>query len=370
MKSLKFDAHDLASEELRHVYQNKSSSTLLVFFNGFVAACLIAWDIGVLQAGIWYIVLLIANFWHWWLGRLDWLSSNISIELTRINRHIIAAAIAGLGWGVLAVTLPLLSRPGKTAIVIIMLTTVILSLPRLVVFLPIFFAFTAGLFLPLLLAIPFLDFETMHMVLVLLIVVAATIWTSAREVRKILISVMLKRVSSEHASWEDRLTGIGNRRRFDANLENSWVQASRAKVPLSIMMVDVDFFKKFNDTYGHQAGDACLKQVASALDGCARRAVDSVTRYGGEEFAVILFHTPLNEARNIGESMLSAVRKLNIQHEQSPHGIVTISMGLTTTVPQVEGNMQALIEEADKSLYQAKENGRNRLEWKMLNNVE
>jgi len=277
-----------------------------------------------------------------------------------------AAGMAGLGWGALSIALPLLGRSSKAAILIIMLIAVIVALPRLVVFLPIFFAFAIGVYAPLLLATPFLDFETLHMVLVILVVVGATLWASASEVRKILIDVLLKQISSEQASWEDRLTGIGNRRSFDANMATTWAQASRAKVPLSLMMVDVDFFKKFNDSYGHQAGDECLRQVASALDSCARRTGDSVTRYGGEEFAVVLFHTPLNEARNISDSMLTAVQKLNIRHEQSTHEIVTISMGIATIVPTMENSMQQLIEEADKALYRAKENGRNRAEWQIL----
>lgn len=370
IKNLKFNPHDLACEELRHVYRGKNSSKLIVLFSGAVVAGMLAWDISGVYAGLWYTWLLVAHAWHWWLGRLDWASANISIELTRINHHVMAAAIAGLGWGALSIALPMLSRPNKTAILMIMLIGVIMALPRLVVFLPIFFAFAGGVYIPLLLVTPFLDYETLHMVLVMLVVVGATLWASAREVRTILIDVLLKQISSEQASWEDRLTGIGNRRSFDANLATAWAQASRAKVPLSLMMVDVDFFKKFNDAYGHQAGDDCLRQVASALNSCARRAGDSVTRYGGEEFSVVLFHTSLNEARNIGESMLAAVRKLNIRHEQSSHEIVSISMGITTIVPTVADDPQQLIEEADKSLYRAKENGRNRAEWQMFSSVK
>jgi len=366
IKTLEFNPHDLACEELRHVYRGKNSGKLIVLFSGLVAAAMLAWDIGSVYAGAWYAWLLIAHAWHWWLGRLDFISANVSIELARINRHIMAAGMAGLGWGALSIALPLLGRSSKAAILIIMLIAVIVALPRLVVFLPIFFAFAIGVYAPLLLATPFLDFETLHMVLVILVVVGATLWASASEVRKILIDVLLKQISSEQASWEDRLTGIGNRRSFDANMATTWAQASRAKVPLSLMMVDVDFFKKFNDSYGHQSGDECLRQVAAALDSCARRTGDSVTRYGGEEFAVVLFHTPLNEARNISESMLTAVQKLNIRHEQSTHDIVTISMGIATIVPTMENNMQQLIEEADKALYRAKENGRNRAEWQIL----
>lgn len=366
IKALEFDPHDLACEELRHVYRGKNSSKIIVFFCGFIAASLVAWDIGWKYAGAWYVWLLISHLWHWWLGRLDFQSANVSIELARINRHIAAAAMAGLGWGALSIALPYLSRTSNAAILIIMLIAVIVKLPRLVVFLPIFFAFAAAVYIPLMLSVPFLDYESLHMVLVMLLVVGATLWASASEVRKILIDVLLKQVMSEQASWEDRLTGIGNRRSFDAYLATTWMQASRAKVPLSLMMVDVDFFKKYNDSHGHQAGDSCLRQVAAALDGCVRRTVDSVTRYGGEEFSVVLFHTTLNEARNISENMIAAIQKLNIRHEQSPYEIVTVSIGIATIIPGVDNTMQQLIEEADKCLYRAKQNGRNRSEWHML----
>ena len=369
IKTLEFNPHDLACEELRHVYRGKSSSRLMVLVIGGIASAMLAWDVGSLYAGAWYVWLVFAYAWHWWLGRLDFLSANVGIELARLNRHVMAAAFAGLGWGALAIALPLLSRSGTAAILIIMLMAVIMAMPRLVVFLPIFFAFAAGVYAPLLLVAPFLDFETLHMMLVMLLVVGTTLWASAHEVRKILIDVLLKQVSSELASWEDKLTGIGNRRSFDINLATTWAQASRARVPLSLMMVDVDFFKKFNDTYGHQAGDDCLRQVAVALNSCARRVGDIVTRYGGEEFAVVLFHTSLNEAQNISETMLAAVRKLGIRHEQSTHDIVTISIGIATIIPTVESDMQQLVEAADKSLYRAKEQGRNRAEWQMLGNM-
>lgn len=365
-KALNFDPHDLAGEELRHVYRGRKSGAIIVLFSGAVAAGLLAWDIGGLLAGTWYLWLLTAHAWHWWVGRSDWTPGNIGLELARINRHIIAAGLAGFGWGAVAITLPWLERSTQAAILIIMLITVIMALPRLVVFLPIFFAFAAGVYIPLLLAIPFLDFETQHMVVVMLVVVGGTLWASASEVRKMLIDVLLKQISSEQASWEDRLTGIGNRRRFDEKLDIAWRQALRAKVPLSLIMVDVDHFKKFNDRYGHQAGDVCLRQVAGALDACVRRAGDSVNRYGGEEFAAILFHTSMNEGRNVSEKMLAAVRSIGMKHEDSPQEIVTISVGGATVVPSAASSMEQLVKEADKSLYRAKTNGRDRVEWSMV----
>lgn len=364
-KALNFDPHDLAAEELRHVYRGRKSGATGVLFSGMVAAGLLAWDISVWAAGIWYLWLLAAHAWHWWIGRSDWSSGGVGLELARINRHMTAAGLAGLGWGAVALALPWLEQ-FQAAVLIIMLITVIMALPRLVVFLPIFFAFAAGVFVPLLFVIPFLDVPARHTVVVMLVVVGVTLWASAREVRKILIDVLLKQISSEQASWEDRLTGIGNRRRFDEKLDIAWRQAIRAKVPLSLIMIDIDHFKKFNDKYGHQTGDRCLREVAGALDGCIRRAGDSVSRYGGEEFAVILFHTSMNDARNIGEKMLGAVRAIGMRHEESPLEIVTISIGGATTVPTAASSMEQLVEEADKSLYRAKTGGRDRVEWSML----
>jgi hypothetical protein len=101
IKTLEFNPHDLACEELRHVYRGKNSGKLIVLFSGLVAAAMLAWDIGGVYAGAWYAWLLIAHAWHWWLGRLDFISANVSIELARINRHVMAAGMAGLGWGAL-----------------------------------------------------------------------------------------------------------------------------------------------------------------------------------------------------------------------------------------------------------------------------
>jgi diguanylate cyclase (GGDEF)-like protein len=361
-----FNPHDLAAEQLRHVYRGVRSGAIIVFFTGAVIAAILAWDIGAQYATAWYALLLLAHVLHWQKSRLNWSSANMSAELANINQHIIAAGLAGLGWGAMAFILPWLERPNQSAILIVMMVIVIIAMPRLVVSLPIFFAFAAGVYVPLILVIPFLDAETQYMVAVMLLVIFASLWASASEIRRIIIEVLLKQISSEQASWVDRLTGIGNRRCFDEKIDTAWRQALRNKAPLSLMMVDVDHFKKFNDQYGHQAGDRCLQQIAAALDGCARRASDTVCRYGGEEFAVVLLHTPMNDARNISYKMLAAVSAMAIKHEASVHRIATISIGGATIMPTAASSIEELIEQADKCLYRAKENGRNRAEWTML----
>lgn len=157
----------------------------------------------------------------------------------------------------------------------------------------------------------------------------------------------------------DGLTGIANRRQFDETLEKEWRRASRNDLPLSLILIDIDFFKPFNDNYGHQAGDECLKRVAKVLQEEIVRPTDLIARYGGEEFTVILPDTNAAGAAVVAEKLRLAVESLNISHEHSETTTrVSISLGIAdkSDLPDLE----ALIHKADKCLYEAKESGRNR----------
>ena len=157
----------------------------------------------------------------------------------------------------------------------------------------------------------------------------------------------------------DGLTGIANRRYFDEEYIRSWRTAFRQQTSLTVIMADIDWFKAYNDEYGHQAGDDCLKMVAQALRNAAKRAADFVARYGGEEFVIILPDTDGDGAAKLSECMRKQVEDLNIEHTKSPFGRVTISLGLAATVPLGQEYAPELIETADKALYEAKNSGRN-----------
>ncbi|OKH38744.1 hypothetical protein NIES2119_09135 [[Phormidium ambiguum] IAM M-71] len=158
----------------------------------------------------------------------------------------------------------------------------------------------------------------------------------------------------------DSLTQLANRRRFDEYLANEWRRLEREKAPLSLIICDVDFFKIYNDTYGHQAGDFCLQEVAIAIRQAVRRPADLVARYGGEEFAIILPHTPINGAYHVAEIIRQNVMGLKIHHAGSAISqYVTISVGITSVIPDHQCWPAKLIEAADKALYQAKQAGRN-----------
>jgi diguanylate cyclase (GGDEF)-like protein len=160
----------------------------------------------------------------------------------------------------------------------------------------------------------------------------------------------------------DALTGIANRRSFDESLEREWKRMLRENKSLSMIMCDIDYFKNYNDLYGHQAGDACLHDVAQALQRCVVRPGDFVARYGGEEFVVLLPGTPPEGALHIAEQIRSAVRKLSISHAGSEvDSFVTVSLGVAQRAPSSETSANDLLLAADTALYKAKIQGRNRV---------
>lgn len=167
------------------------------------------------------------------------------------------------------------------------------------------------------------------------------------------------RLLNEYA-MRDALTKIGNRRMFDQEFDRLWHQATRVQAPLALLLVDLDHFKAFNDHAGHQAGDACLVQVASTLAQCARRPLDVATRYGGEEFAVLLFDAQRERVDAVCHELHAAVAALAIEHPASSVGqYVTVSIGAACVQPKVDRHADGLVQLADEALYSAKERGRN-----------
>jgi len=160
----------------------------------------------------------------------------------------------------------------------------------------------------------------------------------------------------------DGLTGLSNRRHFDEYLELEWRRAIREQSQLSLMMIDVDYFKAFNDNFGHLEGDEALRQVAKAIRASCARPSDLPARYGGEEFALVLPNTSPGGARLLAEKLRLSVAGMNIPHiAPAPGSSLTVSIGVATVIPPVGSNSRQLIQEADKGLYAAKNNGRNQV---------
>jgi diguanylate cyclase (GGDEF)-like protein len=166
----------------------------------------------------------------------------------------------------------------------------------------------------------------------------------------------------ERLSTLDTLTGLANRRRFDEALRQEWRRAARDGVPLSLIFCDIDFFKGYNDSYGHLAGDECLVRVAEVLRSTFNRPADLAARYGGEEFVLILADTNEEGAVRLAEKLRSKIETLAIPHRGSPIAArLTISLGVASVVPTPRGGAEELIARADAALYAAKQEGRNRV---------
>jgi diguanylate cyclase (GGDEF)-like protein len=167
----------------------------------------------------------------------------------------------------------------------------------------------------------------------------------------------------ENMAFLDGLTGIANRRQFDQELEKEWRRMMRQNTSLSLLLIDIDYFKKFNDHYGHAVGDDCLRRVAQTILKVIKRPGDLVARYGGEEFVVVLPNTNATGAYAVAESMRFAVDQLKLPHVDSPvTDHVTISVGLTSEIPDRQASLQEFVNRADEALYRAKSSGRNQIQ--------
>jgi diguanylate cyclase (GGDEF)-like protein len=163
-------------------------------------------------------------------------------------------------------------------------------------------------------------------------------------------------------SFLDGLTGLSNRRRFDQFLDQEWRRGQRSRSPLSLILMDVDYFKAFNDALGHLDGDDCLRQIAMSLEGCIHRAGDLIARHGGDEFACVLADTDAVGAAGVAENIQASIAALALSHPNSPAAsLVTLSLGVVTRIAEYGEEPDSLIQGAERALSTAKESGRNRI---------
>ncbi|MFZ5974203.1 MAG: GGDEF domain-containing protein [Bacillota bacterium] len=192
-------------------------------------------------------------------------------------------------------------------------------------------------------------------------------WMGSRILYRVRAGAFMSDVTQaelQHMSLTDPLLGISNRRKFDIAIQFSWNYCRREQKPISLVMIDIDYFKKFNDRFGHSEGDECLRRVSRTIGSMIHRESDELARVGGEELAFMLPLTPLEDAVDIMEKARAAIVGLGIPNPDSPHGVITVSAGVACTVPGVSRRVtswQELYEAADNALYHAKKTGRNRI---------
>jgi two-component system, chemotaxis family, response regulator WspR len=193
-------------------------------------------------------------------------------------------------------------------------------------------------------------------------VVLAQLQRASRDVRESEMRYRTLAASMEMLAALDPLTQVANRRCFDEALDREWQRALRARTPLSLILFDADYFKAYNDRYGHLAGDDCLKKIADTFTASVRRPADVVARFGGEEFGIILPETDAAGAFRLAESLRNGVERMGWSHAASPAGVVTLSGGCASMTPLVGETATDLLNSADEALYEAKRQGRNRIE--------
>lgn len=184
----------------------------------------------------------------------------------------------------------------------------------------------------------------------------------AREKERLMAELEKKNRELKQLSYLDGLTGISNRRYFDTIFAKEWRRAMRDPFSISIAMIDIDYFKLYNDNYGHQSGDDCLKKVAHTLKDALFRPGDFIARYGGEEFVAVMTNSEVDGAMAVAERMQHNLKRLAIPHEMSEvSNLVTVSVGIACAIPEKGSNFKELIRRSDSCLYNAKEQGRNRI---------
>lgn len=315
---------------------------------------------------VWLGLVLFGVLWQWLLSRRFSRQIAGNVKMQNIDAFTMASLAAGLGFGLVTLLLPQLSFTTQIFVIVMLSVIAASELLRLSAYPPIYAAFLGGLTLPLIFTLSMSEvleglpgWELIPIVLLMVLM----LYYSALQRRHDLIDDLMSRFGLENDAGEDRLTRIPNRRRFDLMLEQVWAQARRGGFPVSVIMVDIDYFKKYNDRYGHQEGDKCLALVARTLSDVARRATDLVARYGGEEFVILLNQTPRDDAYAIAQRMCKAVEDLKLENRDAPLGRVTISLGGVTLFAREEQAVDNPVKLADMALYEAKGAGRNRVNW-------
>lgn len=357
------DPHELFADRLMHVYR-RSGATFLhsTVLASAVAGFLIS-ELPWLPVLVWWAAITGAVGYHSFLGKRLMTLEMRAMSGVSTHSLTVFSALAGLSWGAGAAFLPFISPHLQLLLLLTLMAIGAASLPRMAALPVVHAAFMAGLFLPILVALIVVYGLHHWMMAIVLLVIWGVLTHEARRAHIDLVEIYSARQSFQAEALRDRLTGIPNRRAFDTTLDREWRRAQRLGAPLSLVMIDVDYFKKYNDRYGHQEGDECLVKVARALAG-PRRAADLVARYGGEEFVALLFHTPRDDGLAVASGMRQAVAALEIPHADGPAGVVTISLGGATCIPRADQeSAETLLRAADTALYQAKAQGRNRVAW-------
>ncbi|MEE8157647.1 MAG: diguanylate cyclase, partial [Gammaproteobacteria bacterium] len=356
---------DIHRKQAEYLFRNKLASPSFHIGAAAILATFLWPSIATRSILIWFLSVVLINVGRVFLAFFyTSRQPENKTDIYWINVHVASAAVAALGWGSVVVITPLDNLTHQILVLVMAGALAVLALPSLVIVKNAFTFYLISLIVPIAAKV-FVTAESIDISIASLafIFIGATYY-AGREISSAISEAFRNELAVERLAHSDQLTKLANRRMFDEMLVKEWDHALRGSTMLSLVLLDIDNFKRYNDGYGHSKGDKCLRTVADALRTALPRGTDILARYGGEEFAVILPFTDVSGGQVVSERMRKAVEALRLPHKHSTVGThLTITAGGVTCQPAPDMKPTRLIELADLALYQAKGRGKNRVEW-------
>ena len=359
------DPHQLTTHQLAQFNRQTGTGLLVSVANAIVLAAFLWPTSNHRLLSLWLAAVVASSVLRLWVARTNASPERSMLMAGRWARiHLPVTVLVGVTWGSAALLLfPADALPQQIFVILMIGATAAGALPMYIALPTAYGVYLLSIFGPLALRLLLEQEQAFRIMAAMLPVFAGSLWITARSMHFSLMESLSLHFNFQNLASLDGLTQIPNRRHFDTALTAEWNRAGRGGLPLTAILIDVDKFKVYNDTYGHQAGDLCLQRVARALSDNVHRAGDIVARYGGEEFVLLMSQTPRNEGVAMAERLRAAVEHLGIEHSGVEGGVVTISVGGATCIPGSSLQETALVRAADEALYRAKEAGRNRVVW-------
>jgi len=324
---------------------------------------------------IWFGLILTLSIIRFLMGRtFESEKEYTQQELTGwANRHVFFTTLISTIWGLAGIVFFPNDLAHQALIAFILFSVLLAAIPtlaasRIAYYLQIFVTLV-----PIIILLFLHKGQSQSLLALAMIVASITLMLIANYIYQLLFELQNTQVALQDLADTDQLTQVANRRHFDREFKVEWRRAMRERTPISLLLIDVDLFKKYNDTYGHQAGDVCLQKIAECLSSITHRPADLASRYGGEEFAVLLPVTKQKDAAMLAERLRRKIEALHIEHSESSFGVVTVSIGVSCCEPawDFSGNTPEeeqkvvfpamLLTAADNALYVSKEQGRNQV---------
>lgn len=364
----------ILKQQLIHLHEHALSNFVVNVVNGAILCIALATVIDVYTLAWWFSLLLVINIFRYTISYHD---KNLCVHGGSLQRSLylysLGAGLSALVWGVGAVFLfPQNSLPHQIFHVLILGAVLTGIIPTLAAVKQLFWVSLFTILTPLVVVLAFHPSDVLHLIMgAVMLVYGVTLYTSASFLSKTFENLFESHLQLNILATQDGLTGIANRRKFDEALNKDWYTAMRNQEFITLVLLDIDCFKQYNDFYGHQAGDLCIKSVAATLSDTVKRATDTVARYGGDEFAIILPITPPDGAKIVAERVRQAVEAANIPHERSSiSDQVTVSVGVVSVIPHPNQAFGVLLKSADKSLYESKRKGRNAVSTSVISHTK